>query len=180
MPLRLARLTIAALTTVLVLSMTAEAWELGLRQAWSTVAGLSLVALAATTVYVLLRQGLLLRRRHVGLSEQIVATNLTTVAIVAVGIVTTYACLLLITLLFCAALFDGAVVGSWAPTIDGPVRVAHYFIFAGFVSATGIMIGALGASFEGENYFRHITFVDEEDSLLPSRSVGSVTSTPGF
>jgi hypothetical protein len=30
------------------------------------------------------------------------------------------------------------------------------------MAALGLIIGALGASFEQQHYFRHITYVDEE------------------
>jgi hypothetical protein len=33
---------------------------------------------------------------------------------------------------------------------------------AGFIASLGIAIGALGASFEEHQYFRHIAFIDEE------------------
>jgi hypothetical protein len=32
----------------------------------------------------------------------------------------------------------------------------------GFVATLGVVLGALGASFESENYFRHVVLVDEE------------------
>ncbi|TWT31049.1 hypothetical protein KOR34_44230 [Posidoniimonas corsicana] len=162
MPLRLTRLTIAAVTTVLVLVMTAEAWELGTRQPAATVVGLTLVSMAVTIYYVLSRQNLLLRGRTGGLSEQVVTTNLTTIAIVAAGILTTYTVLYLLTLAVTLALFDAGLVASWAPTLEGRAGWGNYVGFAGFVSSVGIVIGALGVSFEGQNYFRHITFVDEE------------------
>ena len=31
-----------------------------------------------------------------------------------------------------------------------------------FVASVAILIGALGASFEEQHYFRHVIFVDEE------------------
>lgn len=162
MPLRLARLTIAAVSTMLVLIMTAEAWELGVRQPLSAVAALTGVSLVVTVVYVLVRQGLLLAKRSAGLSEQVVTTNLTTIAIVTTGIATTYVCLYLLTLLVTASLFDAELVASWAPTLHERADWECYATFAGFVSSIGIVIGALGVSFEGQHYFRHITYVDEE------------------
>ncbi|TWT85868.1 hypothetical protein Pla123a_06750 [Posidoniimonas polymericola] len=162
MPLRLARLTIAAVSTMLVLIMTAEAWELGVRQPLSAVAALTGVSLVVTVVYVLVRQGLLLSQGSAGLSEQVVTTNLTTIAIIATGIATTYVCLYLLTLLVTASLFDAELVASWAPTLHERADWECYATFAGFVSSIGIVIGALGVSFEGQHYFRHITYVDEE------------------
>ena len=32
----------------------------------------------------------------------------------------------------------------------------------GLVSSLGLLIGSLGASFEGHHYFRHVIYADEE------------------
>lgn len=161
MPFRLSGLTIAALTTMLVLVMTAEAWELGVHQPPGRVVAWSVLAICATTFYVLRRQALMLKKRR-GLTEQIATTNLTTLAVISAGILTTYACLFLLTLLFSIAFFDASLVSSWSGVAPSEVSWAHYLLFAGFVSAAGIVIGAVGASFEGDHYFRHTVYVDEE------------------
>lgn len=162
MPARLSRLTLAALSTVLVLIMTAEAWELSGHQTAGQVVGLSVVAVIATVVYVLVRQRLLLRRQQSRLSEQVVTTNLTTIGIIGTGILTMYACLFALTLLIGMALFDASLVASWSASRPATIGWDEYCTFAAVVSSAGIVIGAMGASFEGQHYFRHITYVDEE------------------
>ena len=44
--------------------------------------------------------------------------------------------------------------------LDG--LVGARLVLAAFVASLGLVIGALGASFEEEHYIRHIAFVDEE------------------
>ncbi len=161
-PFRLSRLTTAATSAMLILLVTAEAWDLGMNQSGWSVSLLSVGSLILTTGYILVRQQLLLRREHPRLSEQTVVTNVSTVAIVGLGMLTTYVSLVALTLFMGLAFFSASIVKSWAVTVERTVGFGHYFLFSGFVASLGISIGALGASFERQHYFRHITFVDEE------------------
>ena len=51
---------------------------------------------------------------------------------------------------------------GWAASLGRPVGHDEVLAFAGFVAALGILVGALGASFEDQTYFRHVAYVDEE------------------
>lgn len=160
-PYRLSRLTTAAISATLVLFLTAEAWELATHQSPALLAGLSVAAVLATTVYVLMRQHLLLGSRRATLSEQTVVTNISAVAIVLGGIVTTYVCLLSVATAVGWLLFSGEVMRSWAN-----VESASWWLSplkpAALATSLAMFIGALGASFENTAYIRHVTFVDEE------------------
>lgn len=161
-PLRLSRLTTAAFSALLVLVITAEAWDLGMTQGRGFVAGLSVVTLVVTSGYILRRQRLLVRRQAARLSELTVVSDVSIVLAVFLGMATTYAVLFSVTLLLAYALFSPRLVAGWAATLDGGIETAHYLVFAGFVASLGILIGALGASFEEQSYFRHVAYVDEE------------------
>ena len=50
----------------------------------------------------------------------------------------------------------------WAPTVSAEDTVPSVFVLAGLVSSLGLLIGSLGASFEGQHYFRHVIYADEE------------------
>jgi hypothetical protein len=67
-----------------------------------------------------------------------------------------------LTLLFAGALFPDQLVESWAASLAGQIGWQNYVCLAELVASLGILIGALGASFEGQDYFRHIAYVDEE------------------
>lgn len=99
-PRRLSRLTTAAVSTLAILMMTAEAWDLGLSQSGYQLVFLGFGALLVTSWYVAYRQQLLVHRFHLRM--------------------------------------------------------------AAFVASIGVLIGALGTSFENQHHFRHIVFVDEE------------------
>ena len=161
-PFRLSRLTTAAVSALLILLMTAEVWELGMSQSLGRVSGLSCIALAITCVYILRRQRLLMRRDMTALSEQAVATNVSVIAVVCLGMLTTYGVLFLGALGFSAFFFQPALVAGWAASLDGDIATIHYLILAAFLASVGLLIGALGASFEQHYYFRHVTYIDEE------------------
>lgn len=160
-PLRLGRLSTAAFSSVVLLLLTAETWDLAMNQTATKVALLMAFSLIATTAYVVVRQRLLVRRPRRRLTEQIVITNSSAVAIVAAGMATVLAALFIMTL-SATLLFSHEIVESWAATLDVSVRSSHYITLAAFVASIGVLVGALGASFEEQHYFRHVIFVDEE------------------
>lgn len=161
-PFRLSRLTAAAVSTMVLLLVTAEAWDLGMSQTPAFVTLLSVIAILFTTWYTLLRQRLFVRRERRKLSEQNVVTNLSTFAIVLSGITTTYALLFLLTLAATQTLYTTELASNWSASLSRPPGLTHYGTLAGFIASLGIFIGSLGASFEQQHYFRHVTFVDEE------------------
>ncbi len=161
-PFRLSRLTAAALSALLILMVTAEVWDLGMNQPPLLVVFLSLASLLGTSLFVLKRQNLLLRRRKLRLTEQTVFTNLSTTLVVLIGMTTTYLLLFGLVAFIGKSFFPARLVQEWAASLPQTVSWPDYMVLAGFVASLGILIGALGASFEGNPYFRHITFVDEE------------------
>jgi hypothetical protein len=161
-PVRLNRLTTGAVPTLLILMMTAEAWDLGMRQGLSQMAAFSMFVLVATSAYILQRQKLWLRRSPRRMTEQIVLTNTAIALVVFFGMATTYLLLMLLTLLLARLLFDEALIAGWAASLGEPIRFAHYLAMSQLTASLGILIGSLGASFEGQHYFRHIAYVDEE------------------
>lgn len=163
-PRRLSGLTIASVSTVVILFMTAEAWDLGLSQSGLRVTALVAVCLLLTTIYVVIRQQLLVRRGH-GPSEQAVVTSVSALAIVLVGMAITWLSLLLIGLSAGWSLFRPELIAGWAASSNlqpHQLGFATTFKMSCFSASFGLIIGALGASFESQNYFRHVIFVDEE------------------
>lgn len=161
-PFQLSKLTTAAFSTLVVLVITAEAWDLGTRQPPLRVAALSIVALVATSVYLVRKQRLLARRHGRERTEQQVVTSASILIALGLGMATTYALLFGTTLAVGALFFDGEILAGWAASLGEPVGLRHTMTFAGFVAALGLGVGALGASFEEQTYFRHVAYVDEE------------------
>jgi predicted Zn-dependent protease len=161
-PLHLSRLTTAAFSTLLILLLTAEVWDLGMNQSPFFIVLLSLGALAATSIFVIKRQNLLLHRGQRRLTEQTVFINVSTVIVVFLGMMTTYLLLFLLALLIGRFMYPRALIQGWVMSLEYMATWREYLVLSGFVASIGILIGALGASFEGNPYFRHVTFVDEE------------------
>lgn len=163
-PKRLSRLTIASVSTFAILFMTAEAWDLGLSQGGGRLAALVVVALLVTSSYVIVRQQLLIRRgRH--RSEQTVVTSASALAIVFLGMFATWLVLVVIGVAAAELLFRPGLIASWATASHTPAKEIDFgetFQMSCFSASLGLLIGALGASFESQHYFRHVIFVDEE------------------
>jgi hypothetical protein len=163
-PTRLSRLTIASCSTLAILLMTAEAWDLALIQSSSAVLGLVIASLVATTAYVVARQQLLVRRGK-RRSEQFVVTTLSAILIVFTGMLTTWTMLFAVGMVLTHFLFPAQLVSHWAASTLSETRALDWYDrphMAIFAASVGLLIGALGASFESQHYFRHIIFVDEE------------------
>ena len=161
-PFQLSKLTTAAFSTLVVLVMTAEAWDLGTRQPLAVVAALSAVAIVGTSAYLVRKQGLLARRHGHARTEQQVVQAASILLALGLGMSTTWVLLFGTTVLVRAVFFDDAILSGWAASLGGPVEAHHVLAFAGFVAALGLGVGALGGSFEDQTYFRHVAYVDEE------------------
>ncbi|MFK7821334.1 MAG: hypothetical protein AB8G99_21645, partial [Planctomycetaceae bacterium] len=167
-PRRLARLTTAAVSAVVIFIMTAEAWDFALSQSTPTVIVLGVSAVVLTTAFVSRRQQLFVRRKRRRLTEQRVVTNLTVSAVVLCGMITMFAIMFGSIFVAGELLFPKNLVAEWAHSVRGlegdprTINWSHYVRFAGIAASLSIVIGALGASFEEQHHFRHITFVDEE------------------
>lgn len=156
-PIRLGRMSAAALSVLLVVMLTAEAWEMGATRSPLQVGLLMLCTLAGTTALVVTRQGLLV---HTGrLTEQIALSNLATVVAVALGLASTLVFLFASAFGIGGLLFDG-VGAKWVGVQTlGWDQLA---VFSGFGAVVGIVAGAVGASFEEAEDFRHIAHIDRE------------------
>lgn len=160
-PRRLNRLTTAAFSTAVILTFAAESWALAASQSGVSITVFAVAALLATTCYITQRQQLLVRRER-RISEQSVITNISAVGIVLFGMLVTFTVTLLLIVVISLLLFRPELVKEWASLHDVPVDEWHYGFLAVFVASLAMVVGALGASFEEQHYFRHITFVDEE------------------
>ena len=161
-PFQLSKLTTAAFSTLVVLVMTAEAWDLGTRQPLAAVAALSAAAIMGTSGYLVRKQGLLARRHGHARTEQQVVQAASILLALGLGMSTTWVLLFGTAVALAALFFDPAILDAWAASLGGPVEPRHVLSFAGFVAALGIGVGALGGSFEDQTYFRHVAYVDEE------------------
>ena len=161
-PFRLLRLTAAAMSTTTLLMLTAETWHLASEQAIGKLTLLLTIVLGITTAFVAIRQRLLIQGRHSHMSEQTVITNISAVLIVLTGLATTALALLTLNVLAGYFLYSPNLVGYWINAESHAVTFIEYWQVALLVTTLGLLIGALGATFEEQHHFRHVVFVDEE------------------
>ena len=162
LPIRLSRLTGAAFSALVILLMTAEVWELGLTRSAAEVTVASGLSWLGTTVYVLQRQLLGLRRTGVRLIEHTVQNRVATTIVIGIGMAVAYFLLFAVSFVLGLTLFDAELLSSWAPSLHRHVDFGARVAFSGTVAAMGLVVGALGASFERQDHFRHVAEVDEE------------------
>lgn len=175
MPFRLSRLTAAAASTLFVLLMTAEVWELGMAQSALAVCLLSSLVLSGTAAYVLVRQKLLSGPNARRLTEQMAVMRLAVTLGVFSGLVSTYLMLFAAGLAAARLLFPADLAARWA-NLDPSMLDAGtglYLVFAGFIAAIGVTIGALGASFERQNQLKKLALVDREIGLARHGDAGT-------
>ena len=161
-PFRLLRLTAAALSTVMILKITAETWDLSGSLNVLRLIMVLLMTIACTTTFVTIRQGLLVSRERYLVTEQSVITNVSSVLIVLFGLLTSALVLLMISQALCFALFTDELIAHWKGVAVEQIQWLDYLKTSLVVTIMGLWIGALGATFEDQHHFRHIVFVDEE------------------
>jgi hypothetical protein len=145
-PLRLGRMSSAALSVAAIMLFAQEAWDLGTTRSTLQVIALASASVIATLVLMVARLGLLSRGSE-RMSEIVAVRNVTTVLGLGIGLISSYLFLLALVLITVLTVFDPA-----------PVSLAH----AGTVAAVAQLAGGLGASFEEAAYFRYIAQIDRE------------------
>lgn len=160
-PVRLLRLSAAAISTMVILLVTAETWDLAKAQQPVTLGVMMFATLCCTTLFVTFKQHLLVRSHTKQLREQSVITHISAFLIVCIGMITTALSLISVTLALSYFLYPQELIARWTDTASHALPFV-YWKTACLVTAQGLLIGALGASFEEQHHFRHIVFVDEE------------------
>lgn len=160
LPIRLSRLLFAAVSALVVLLMTAESWELGMSLSGQAALLLSAICLLVATGYIIVHQRLLVRRLPHGAREQRVVALVSVPAIVLLGIFTTYL-MLFAASLAAGLMFRRSVVENWAASVE-QIGLPQHLSLAAYIASVALLIAALGASLEDQQYVRHVTMVDEE------------------
>jgi len=94
--------------------------------------------------------------------EQEVVTNVSAILVVRLGLITTYGLLFALTVGVGHTIFSAEIVARWAPGLESEAGGRPLLAMAGMAASLGLLIGSLGASLEGQSYFRHVIYADEE------------------
>lgn len=120
--------------------------------------------LSLTTLFISFRQHLLLSRGN-NHREQIAVTRVSAIGIVLTGLALTWLFMFLLALLASSSLFPPQLINHWTrveSATSSTIGPGSYLKMATFCASVGLLIGALGASFEEQTHFQHVIFVDEE------------------
>lgn len=159
LPFRTARLTAATAVSLLILLLTAEAWEMGINLAPARLILGTLAALLIATGFIFAGQNLGQISREVGWREQLTRTRLIVFGTVLTGMITLWLVLFLFTLLI-GWMLPEAVLLRWIQTdqLNRVLLVRH----AAFMAMLGVLAGALGGNLEEEEAIKASLFFDEE------------------
>lgn len=80
---------------------------------------------------------------------------------VTAGMTLGFVLVALVATVLSVSLFGAELVGRWSGAAAGST-VSTYAAEVVFTSALAVLVGALGASFEGQSYVRHMAYVDDE------------------
>jgi hypothetical protein len=156
------RLTTAAVSALAILMVTAESWQIAAHLRVFVLVLLGSGAIVSTSVYVLQGQGLLSVHRSLRLTEQVVVARVSISCFVLMGVLATYGLLVLVATVLGGMLLDPRFVSVWTEGAGRSVDWTTYAAQASFAAALAVLVGALGASFEGQSYVKHVAYVDEE------------------
>jgi hypothetical protein len=96
------------------------------------------------------------------LTEQVVVARVSISCFVLMGVLATYGLLVLVATVLGGMLLDPRFVSVWTDGGGRSFDWTTYAAQASFAAALAVLVGALGASFEGQSYVKHVAYVDEE------------------
>lgn len=156
-PFRLSKVTAGAVSTALIVLLTAESWELAYAQPSLRGTVAAVLVVLSTIVYLLRQQDLLARVHRFRLSERRVTAELATVLAVTLGMLSTFVMLYASSAVVAWLLFPPEVAANWS---GGPDSVRSYLKVALLAATISVTVGALGASLEAPGYLRFVINVD--------------------
>ncbi|MCB0194600.1 MAG: hypothetical protein KDJ65_21800 [Anaerolineae bacterium] len=159
LPIRMGRLTAAALASILVLVLAAESWEIGTNLYFPTLVVATVLSIFIATILLFFGQNLNNIAREVGWREQLTRTRIVLFQTLLVGMITVWG--VLFTISFITALFiprSVTLVWSGLSTLGLPLLAQH----AAFMATTGVLAAALGGNLEEEDTLKAKLFFDEE------------------
>jgi hypothetical protein len=122
-------------------------WQVADAMTWPRLLLVALGALIAITLSLIVAHGLWDRRAPLSVHDPVSLINLATACTVALGVLSLFAALLVITVTFSAALIPGTVL---AAQLKHPAPVTDYLRIGWVVSALATIGGALGAALESD------------------------------
>ena len=157
-PFRLGKLTAASFVSMLFLFLGAEAWELGGAAHPVLLAIGAVLSIGATSWFLYRGQNLADLSRGVGLTEQVVRSQLVLWWCLVIGVLSLWLFLFTVSLII-AGVLPREEIESW---LSGPLTMEVRVSFAAFLSSLGTLAGGLGGNLEEQKDFKARFLFDEE------------------
>ncbi len=161
---RLPTMVTAALSVIIVLFFSPEAWDVASTVEVYQLIIFSIIAMTSATVvlyHAFALGGVLIQGRGRVLAESTVVTAAATL----LSLLATMAVLFLLFMGLCwlgtLTIFPRKLMETW-PTVDPAVRVSDHLKLSLFVASLGVLAGSLGGRADSRDLVRAVLFVDEE------------------
>lgn len=152
---RLYRALIAALGVGVFSLVVADDWRIATAMGWGRLAVATFVAIATTTVSIIVVHALWERAPDPRARAQVVLFNVATGATIVIGILALYLVLFLLTLSLAWLIVRPGVLEH---ALGRDVGAADYVALVWFVTSLGMFGGALGAALESDEAVRHAAY----------------------
>lgn len=157
LPLFLPSLATAAVAPTFILIFTAEIWDVGLNMTSDVAWIFGILNVVAATWYLTFVQDLFFPRKEKRrITEHMALVNTVIFSTILLAMVGLFAMVGLLMLFIVFYIFPPGLMATW-PTLEDPiVDIADRIRLAGFISAVGVLTGALAGGLESRTVIRHL------------------------
>ncbi len=154
----LGKLVFAAMAALVLALLSTELWYLGVGiNIWRLIL-IAVAVLLASTLYVVFRQRLYVRRVSRSLSEQAAFFNLTSFLTVFSVLLTLFAIIFVVTIVVTVGVYPRYIIEDWLVKSD--VGFLDYAKVSLLISSMAMVVGALGAGLEENQHFRQVMYTE--------------------
>ncbi|MEW6555220.1 MAG: hypothetical protein AB1384_13155 [Actinomycetota bacterium] len=154
----LGKLVFASMAALVLALLSTELWYLGVGiNIWRLVL-IAIAVLLASTLYVVFRQQLYVRRVSRSLSEQAAFFNLTSFLTIFGVLLALFIIIFVITILVTVGAYPRYIIEDWV--MRSEVDFFDYMRVSLLISSMAMVVGALGAGLEENQYFRQVMYAE--------------------
>jgi hypothetical protein len=154
----LGKLVFAAMAALVLALLSTELWYLGVGiNTWRLIL-IAVAVLLASTLYVVFRQRLYVRRVSRSLSEQAAFFNLTSFLTVFSVLLALFVAIFVVTIVVTVGVYPRYIIEDWLGKSD--VGFLDYAKVSLLISSMAMVVGALGAGLEENQHFRQVMYTE--------------------
>jgi hypothetical protein len=154
----LGKLVFAAMAALVLALLSTELWYLGVGiNTWRLII-IAVAVLLASTLYVVFRQRLYVRRVSRSLSEQAAFFNLTSFLTVFSVLLALFTIIFVVTIVVTVGVYPRYIIEDWLGKSD--VGFLDYAKVSLLISSMAMVVGALGAGLEENQHFRQVMYTE--------------------